>query len=194
MNRFLINYAWDILDLGQINHVDNSVARDMFCENLSTYGTDAYPGYPGADVDYAAVSAAWQAMSPEDQAEAKRACGSFMRDCYDDISETRRVGSLAKFLDIAAHYDMVPEEAAPDLLLYRHAWDIWDKADAEGITLAQAKDQFVEGLEGWGNLSEAQKAEEADWFAAKVVGYDKGLQYARLTGDRALFESILASR
>ena len=54
MNRFLINCAWDIMDLGKANHVDNGVARDMFVENLSTFGTDAFPNYPGADVDYAA--------------------------------------------------------------------------------------------------------------------------------------------
>lgn len=193
MNRFLINYAWDILDLGEANHVDNSVARDMFCENLSTYGTDAYPGYPGADVDYASLSAAWQAMSPEDQADAKISCANFMKDCYDEISETRRVGSPAKFYDIAAHYEAEPVEK-PNYILYTHAWDIWDKAEADGTDLATAQKAYVETLEGWGNLSEAQQADEAAWFALKVAPYDKGLQYARLTDDRALFESILASR
>lgn len=57
-----------------------------------------------------------------------------------------------------------------------------------------AQKAYVETLEGWGNLSEAQQADEAAWFALKVAPYDKGLQYARLTDDRALFESILASR
>ena len=52
MNRFLINYAWDILDLGKANHVDNGVARDMFVENLNTFGTDHFSNYPGAEVDY----------------------------------------------------------------------------------------------------------------------------------------------
>ena len=100
MNRFLINCAWDIMDLGKANGVDNSVARDMFVENLATFGTD----------------------------------------------------------------------------------------------LVTAQKAYVETLEGWGNLSREEQAEEADWFALKVAPYDKGLQYARLTGDRALFESILASR
>ena len=194
MDRFLINCAWDILDLGKSNHVDNSVARDMFVENLATYGTDAFPNYPGAEVDYAALSAAWKALSQSEQAAAKIACKDFMTDCYEEISETRRVGSMAKFYDIAAHYQAPPEEAKPTYLLYTHAWDIWDKADAEGLTLAEAKDAYVETLEGWGNLSEAQQADEAAWFALKVAPYDKGLQYARLTDNRALFESILASR
>ena len=193
MNRFLINCAWDIMDLGKANHVDNSVARDMFVENLSTFGTDAFPNYPGADVDYAALSAAWNAMDKTEQADAKIACANFMRDCYDAISETRRVGSPAKFYDIAAHYEM-EEQAKPNYLLYTHAWDIWDKAEADGTDLITAQKAYVETLEGWGNLSEGQQADEAAWFALKVAPYDKGLQYARLTEDRALFESILATR
>lgn len=193
MNRFLINCAWDILDLGKANHVDNGVARDMFCENLSTFGTDAFPNYPGADVDYAALSKAWQAMDKAEQADAKISCANFMRDCYDEISETRRAGSPAKFYDIAAHYE-AEEQAKPDYLLYTHAWDIWDKAEADGTDLVTAQKAYVETLEGWGNLSEGQQADEAAWFASKVVGYDKGLQYARLTDDRALFERVLASR
>lgn len=193
MNRFLINCAWDIMDLGKANHVDNSVARDMFCENLATFGTDAFPNYPGAEVDYAALSAAWNAMDKTEQADAKISCANFMKDCYDEISETRRVGSPAKFYDIAAHYEAEPVEK-PNYILYTHAWDIWDRADAEGISLAEAKDQYVDGLEGWANLSEAQQADEEYWFAAKVAAYDKGLEFARLTDDRALFEAILATR
>ena len=193
MNRFLINCAWDIMDLGKANHVDNSVARDMFVENLATYGTDAFPNYPGAEVDYAALSAAWNAMDKTEQADAKIACANFMKDCYDEISETRRVGSPAKFYDIAAHYE-AEEQAKPNYLLYTHAWDIWDKAETDGTDLVTAQKAYVETLEGWGNLSREEQAEEADWFALKVAPYDKGLQYARLTGDRVLFESILASR
>ena len=193
MNRFLINCAWDIMDLGKANHVDNSVARDMFVENLSTFGTDAFPNYPGADVDYAALSAAWNAMDKAEQSDAKISCANFMKDCYDAISETRRVGSPAKFYDIAAHYEAEPVEK-PNYILYAHAWDIWDKAEADGTDLVTAQKAYVETLEGWGNLSREEQAEEADWFALKVAPYDKGLQYARLTGDRALFESILASR
>lgn len=193
MNRFLINYAWDIMDLGKANGVDNGVAREMFVENLNTYGTDAYPGYGGADIDYEAVSRQWQAMSPEDQAAAKTACRDFMTDCYEEISETRRRGSMAKFLDIAASYQM-EEQEKPNYLLYTHAWDIWDKAEADGTDLVTAQKAYVETMPGWANLSDSQKADEEAWFALKVVGYDKGLQYARLTDNRALFESVLASR
>ena len=167
MNRFLINCAWDIMDLGKANHVDNSVARDMFVENLSTFGTDAFPNYPGADVDYAALSAAWNAMDKTEQVDA--------------------------FYDIAAHYEAEPVEK-PNYILYTHAWDIWDKAEADGTDLVTAQKAYVETLEGWGNLSEAQQADEAAWFALKVAPYDKGLQYARLTDDRDLFEAILATR
>ena len=193
MNRFLINCAWDIMDLGKANGVDNSVARDMFCENLATFGTDAFPNYPGAEVDYAALSAAWQAMDKAEQADAKISCANFMKDCYDAISETRRVGSPAKFYDIAAHYEMA-EQAKPSYILYTHAWDIWDRAEADGTDLQTAKATCIETLEGWADLTDGEKTAENTWFDAKVVPYDQGLKYARLTGNRALFEAVLAAR
>ena len=194
MNRFLINYAWDILDLGKANHVDNGVARDMFVENLNTFGTDHFSNYPGAEVDYAALSAAWKALSQSEQAAAKIACKDFMTDCYEEISETRRAGSMAKFYDIAAHYQAPPEEAKPTYLLYTHAWDIWDRAEADGTDLQTAKAAYIETLPEWANLTDEEKAAENAWFDAKVVTYDQGLKYARATGNRALFEAVLAAR
>ena len=193
MNKFLAQYAWEIMDLGKENHVDNATARAMFCENLSTYGTEAFPNYPGANVDYAALSAQWQAMSEQEQGEAKIVCGDLMRDCYEDLSKARRENDMGAYYRIIINYE-AKEQPKPNYLLYTHAWDIWDKADAEGISLAEAKDQYVETLEGWANLSEAQQADEHYWFAAKVAAYDKGLEFARLTDDRALFEAILATR
>lgn len=193
MNKFLAQYAWEIMDLGKENHVDNATARAMFAENLSTYGTEAYPAYPGANVDYAALSAQWQAMSEQEQGDAKIACANLMQDCYEDLSKARRENDMGAYYRIILNYE-APEQEKPNYLLYTHAWDIWDKADAEGISLAEAKDAYVETLEGWANLSEAQQADEHYWFAAKVAAYDKGLEFARLTDDRALFEAILATR
>ena len=193
MNRFLINCAWDIMDLGKANGVDNSVARDMFVENLSTYGSDAYPAYPGAEVDYEALSAQWQGMSAQEQGDAKIACANLMQDCYEDLSKARRENDMGAYYRIILNYE-APEQEKPNYILYTHAWDIWDKAEADGTDLVTAQKAYVETLEGWGNLSEAQQADEAAWFALKVAPYDKGLQYARLTEDRALFEAVLASR
>ena len=193
MNRFLINCAWDIMDLGKANGVDNSVARDMFVENLSTYGSDAYPAYPGAEVDYEALSAQWQGMSAQEQGDAKIACANLMQDCYEDLSKARRENDMGAYYRIILNY-VAPEQEKPNYILYTHAWDIWDKAEADGTDLVTAQKAYVETLEGWGDLTDEQKQAEAAWFALKVAAYDKGLQYARLTGDRALFESILASR
>ena len=193
MNRFLINCAWDIMDLGKANHVDNSVARDMFVENLSTYGSDAYPAYPGAEVDYEALSAQWQGMSAQEQGDAKIACANLMQDCYEDLSKARRENDMGAYYRIILNYE-APEQAKPNYILYTHAWDIWDKAEADGTDLVTAQKAYVETLEGWGDLTDEQKQAEAAWFALKVAAYDKGLQYARLTEDRALFEAILASR
>ena len=92
----------------------------------------------------------------------------------------------------AAEYEIPEETPAEEHLLRGHAWDIWDKADAEGLTLAEAKDAYVETLEGWGALTDAEKQAENEWFGWAVAPYDKGLQYARQTRDRALFESLLA--
>ena len=193
MNRFLINCAWDIMDLGKANGVDNSVARDMFVENLSTYGSDAYPAYPGAEVDYEALSAQWQGMSAQEQGDAKIACANLMQDCYEDLSKARRENDMGAYYRIILNYE-APEQAKPNYILYTHAWDIWDKAEADGTDLVTAQKAYVETLEGWGDLTDEQKQAEAAWFALKVAAYDKGLQYARLTEDRALFEAILASR
>ena len=191
MNRFLINCAWDIMDLGKANGVDNSVARDMFVENLSTYGSDAYPAYPGAEVDYEALSAQWQGMSAQEQGDAKIACANLMQDCYEDLSKARRENDMGAYYRIVLNYE-APEQEKPNSILYTHAWDIWDKADAEGLTLAEAKDAYVETLEGWGALTDAEKQAENEWFGWAVAPYDKGLQYARMTDNRALFESLLA--
>ena len=193
MNRFLINCAWDIMDLGKANGVDNSVARDMFVENLSTYGSDAYPAYPGAEVDYEALSAQWQGMSAQEQGDAKIACANLMQDCYEDLSKARRENDMGAYYRIILNYE-APEQEKPNYILYTHAWDIWDKAEADGTDLVTAQKAYVETLEGWGDLTDEQKQAEAAWFALKVAAYDKGLQYARLTEDRALFEAILASR
>ena len=193
MNKFLAQYAWEIMDLGKENHVDNSVARDMFVANLNNYGVEGAEFYEGANVDYAALSEQWRAMDKGDQADARTACANLMKDCYEELSKARRENDMSAYYRIILNYE-APEQEKHNYILYTHAWDIWDKAEADGTDLVTAQKAYVETLEGWGNLSEAQQADEAAWFALKVTPYDKGLQYARLTEDRALFESILASR
>lgn len=193
MNKFLAQYAWEIMDLGKANHVDNGVARDMFVANLNNYGVEGAEFYPGADVDYAALSAAWKALSDSEQAEAKIACANLMKDCYEDLSKARRENDMSAYYRIIINYE-APEQAKPNYILYTHAWDIWDKAEADGTDLETAKEAYIETLEGWAGLTDEQKEAENYWFAAKVAAYDKGLQYARLTEDRALFEAILATR
>lgn len=193
MNKFLAQYAWEIMDLGKANGVDNGVARDMFVANLNNYGVEGAEFYPGADVDYAALSEQWQGMSAQEQGDARVVCANLMKDCYEDLSKARRENDMGAYYRIILNYE-APEQEKPNYILYTHAWDIWDKAEADGTDLITAQKAYVETLEGWGNLSEAQQADEAAWFALKVAPYDKGLQYARLTDDRALFEAILSTR
>lgn len=193
MNKFLAQYAWEIMDLGKENHVDNGVARDMFVANLNNYGVEGAEFYEGANVDYAALSERWRAMDKGDQADARTTCANLMKDCYEELSKARRENDMSAYYRVILNYE-APEVEKPDYLLYTHAWDIWDKADAEGTDLESAKAAYIETLPEWAGLTDEQKEAENDWFAAKVAAYDKGLQYARLTDDRALFESILATR
>lgn len=193
MNKFLAQYAWEIMDLGKENHVDNGVARDMFVANLNNYGVEGAEFYEGANVDYAALSEQWRAMDKGDQADARTTCANLMKDCYEELSKARRENDMSAYYRIIINYE-APEQEKPNYILYTHAWDIWDKAEADGTDLETAKAVYIETLEGWADLTDEQKEAENYWFAAKVAPYDKGLQYARLTGDRDLFESILATR
>ena len=192
MNRFLINYMWAMLDVAKANRVDVGVGRDMFVANLNNYGIDGAEFYPGADyVDYATASAQWKAMSPAEQAEAKISAKNCMQENAKDLIEARGVGSRAYFDDIIAFYDM-PKTEEPTYLLYKNAWEIWDKALNDGTSLATAKDAYVEALAGWGDLTDEEKAAENDWFAAHVTAGDRNLEYAYTANNRLLFDGLLA--
>lgn len=193
MKNLLLNYAWEIMDLGAANGVDNSVARDMFVENLSTYGTDAFPNYPGADVDYAALSKEWNALSDAEQGNEKVACKQFMTDKYDELAAARRANDKGIFYEILLNYE-VTSSSKPTYYLYEKAWDCWDKADELGVDLIAGKDALMAEDTTWATFSTERKTLENDWYAAKVVTYDQGLKYARTTGNRALFEAVLATR
>lgn len=193
MNRFLINYLWAIMDVAKANGVDVGVGRDMFVANLNNYGIDGAEFYAGADyVDYETASAQWKAMSAAEQAEAKTAAKNCMTDNYEELTEARRVGSRAKFDDIIASYEM-PKVKEPTYLLYKNAWEIWDKAKKDGTDLITAKDAYVETLEGWSDLTNEEKAAENEWFSAHVSEDDKNLIYAYTAGNRLLFDGLIAA-
>ena len=193
MKTILLTAAWEIFDLSGVQGVDIGVGRDMFCENLSTWAEGQPLHYEGAGVDYAKLAPVWQGMTGEEQAEAKTLYHQATQAQYKAITTAYREGDKAAFyLALLAFEAEEPEK--PDYLLYTHAWDIWDKADAEGISLVEAKAAYIETLPEWANLTDEQKAAENAWFDAKVVTYDQGLKYARGTGNRALFEAVLAAR
>lgn len=191
MNRFLINYIWDIMDIGAYQKVDNSVARDMFVTNLNNHGVEGAEFYAGAAMDYEKPSEQWKAMSAEEQAQAKTDCKNCMQDCYKDLVEARKKGDSNAFYATLAAYN-APEAVKPTYLLYKNAWEIWDKAAEDGTDLATAKDAYVETLEGWGDLTDEERNAENDWFAAHVTSDDRNLVYARTAGNRVLFDGILA--
>lgn len=194
MKNILLTAAWEIFDLANENNVDIGIARDMFCENLSTHQTGKPVSYSGADVDYDELAPIWNSMSVTEQGEAKILYKNATQATYDQITAARRENNKAAFYLALLGY-VAPEKApAPDYVLYRNAWDIWTKANADGTTLETAKNAWCETSAEWAALSDEDKAEENQWFAAKVAAYDKGLQYARTTGNRALFEAVLATR
>ena len=195
MNKFLASYIWEILDLGKAQHMDNSVARDMFVANLNNFGVDGAEFYDGAEVDWAALSGQWRAMSEEEQGQARVDCARMMKDkkTMEALREARSRGDKLAFYQEILNYE-AEETARPAFLLYQHAWDIWHKAAAEGTDLLTAQRAYVETLAAWAQLPAEQRQAEEAWFAAKVAAYDKGLQYAAMAGDRPLFEGILARR
>ena len=193
MKTILLTAAWEIFDLSGAQGVDIGVARDMFCENLSTWEEGQAVHYAGAGVDYAKLAPIWQGMSGEEQAEAKTLYHQATQAQYKAITTAYREGDKAAFY-LALLSFAAEEPEKPGYLLYTHAWDIWDRAEADGTDLQTAKAAYIETLPEWANLTDEQKAAENAWFDAKVATYDKGLQYARTTGNRALFEAVLATR
>ena len=193
MKNILVSNAWEIMNLGSANGVDTGIARDMFCENLATYGTDAYPAYPGADVDYESLSAIWKGMSANEQGDAKILYKNAVKDTYDEITKARRENDIVAFYDALLNYKEVKVEE-PAYVLFTYAWDCWDYAVKHSVDIIKAKDVIVAGNVEWNALSEEARAIENDWFARTVVMYDKGLEGCYLVGNRDLFESVLATR
>lgn len=193
MKNILLTAAWEIFDLSGAQGVDIGVGRDMFCENLATWEEGQPLHYAGAKADYAELAPVWQGMTGEEQAEAKTLYHQATQAQYKAITTAYGKGDKAAFYLALLAFE-AEEAEKPGYLLYTHAWDIWDKADAEGISLAEAKAAYIETLPEWANLTDEEKAAENAWFDAKVVTYDQGLKYARVTGNRALFEAVLAAR
>lgn len=194
MKTILLTAAWEIFDLANENNVDIGIARDMFCENLSTYQPGKPVTYSGANVDYDELAPIWNSMSVTEQGEAKILYKNATQATYDQITAARRENNKAAFYLALLGY-VAPEKApAPDYVLYRNAWDIWEKANTDGTDLETAKNAWCETSDEWAALSDEDKEKENQWFAEKVVGYDQGLKYCVMTGNKDLFMDVLATR
>ena len=193
MKTILLTSAWEIFTLGSVQGVDIGVARDMFCENLSTYQPGQPVHYDGAGADYSALAPLWQEMDTAAQGEAKTRYTQATKAKYQEITAAYRAKDRAAFYLALLTFE-APENKGESPFLLRYAWDCWDCAEKMGVDLTAGKDAFVAQLPGWTQLSEAQKEQENQWYDAKVVPYDQGLRYCRLTGNRTLFEELLMSR
>ena len=204
MNRFLINYAWEICELSKAQGVDMSVAPDMFCENLATCVEGEPVHYEGADVNYAELSALWNEMDADSQADAKICFRNMWRDNRKELTEARRNNDRVAFDGIAFGYSYDPNPDEPDYVLFRGAFQCFDNAVDNGISITQARDEYIAKLEEedntiadarrWRLYTPEQKAMEMEWFDVHVVLYDKGLIYAHAQNNRPLFRSILCTR
>ena len=201
--KFLIYLGWDVADLGRHQGVDMSVAPDMFCENLETYVEGEPVHYEGANVDYKALSEIWKSMTAEEKANCKIAYRHFRLDLADEIAETRRVGSEAKFMDLAFNYNYVPDKVAPDYVLFEVAYDIALDSYKNHKDILTARDEYIANVLDKGETPEAKvwvlkdaqlKDNEKEWFYAKVSLSDGGLLYGIMKEDRKFFNSVLTSR
>lgn len=193
MNRFLFPYAYEIAVFGGVQQTTRMFYIPMFCENLLNYK----PGVPvrmeGADVDYDAIAPKYQAMSAAEQAQARIDLEKAMDENIEALTDAFDRCDKAEFLRILFAYEAEPEKR-PDFILYRNAWDIWQKALKDGTSLDAAMNEWCKTSAEFAALDADKQAEEKEWFAAKVVFYDQGLSFCVDQGNRDLFESVLASR
>lgn len=76
----LKNYKKEIIDIAVENNMPWDVGADMFVANIKNAGHEDLPYYAGAEeVDYLALQPEWNAMSLEQQANAKNDFAAFMR-------------------------------------------------------------------------------------------------------------------
>lgn len=200
-DKVMVKSAWQICELASAQHVDLGVARDMFVANLNNYGVEGAEFYEGADVDYETLSAEWKAMTPEEQAEEKTYIAKIMKENYEALSECRRNGDEAGYYAVILTAEQPEPPVAPDYVLYRHAWEIYDRAIVDGISVEDAEAAFISELEADGNTdadaviwvgyTEDKKQEEKDWFSFNVLTDDRNLAYAYKANNKALFEAIL---
>lgn len=112
MSKILINNAWAIFDIGERNKADVGVAMDMFAANLNNFGIEGAEFYPGAEVDYAALSAEWKAMTSDERAAAKLLYSAATRKLYSELTALRRAGDEEGFNALLAAYALPAEGAA----------------------------------------------------------------------------------
>lgn len=193
MNRFLFPYAYEIAIFGGVQQTTRMNYIPMFGENLLTYEPGKPVHYEGADVDYDAIAPKYQAMTTAEQAQARMDLEKAMDENIEALTDAFDRGDKAEFLRILFAYE-AEEEKRPEYILYRAAWDIWQKALEDGTGLDTAMTEWCKTSPEFQALSADKQDDEKEWFTAKVVFYDQGLSFCVDQGNRALFEDILASR
>lgn len=192
MKKILLANAWEIFNLSKEQGVNIEIARNMFCENLSTYEDRKAVLYSGADVDYSEISKIWQSMSNEEQTEAINIYTKAIQDFYNELTESRRENDEGKFNKILLKSD--GEIKHPNYVCFKYAWDAYDYAVRNEVNNETAKDEVIEILDEYKGLTDETKKQEDSWYSEKVVLWDKGLDCCYRNNNRPLFEDVLATR
>lgn len=103
MKNILTTNAWAIWSIAHTNGVDIGIGRDMFVGNLESYGNPDSPSYQGAEgVDYAALSAEWNALSEDERAAEKEQLRQATTALYTQLAECYREGDKTRFDELIA--------------------------------------------------------------------------------------------
>ena len=192
MKKILLANAWEIFNLSKEQGVNIEIARNMFCENLSTYEDGKAVLYSGADVDYSEISKIWQSMSDKEQTEAVNIYTKAIQDFYVELTVSRRENDEGKFNKILLKSD--GEIKHLSYVCFKYAWDAYDYAVRNEVDNETAKNEVIEILDEYKVLSDETKKLEDSWYSEKVVLWDKGLDCCYRNNDRPLFEDVLATR
>lgn len=111
MREILMNYAWEIFNIGDAEMMDIGVARDMFVANIQNYGKESTFHYKGADeVDYAELQKVWDTMTIEEKGEAKTMYRRITNKYLPELAEFRNANDAEGFRKFCAEKMAIYDE------------------------------------------------------------------------------------
>lgn len=97
----LKNHIWEIYELSAANDKPVDIGVDMLATNMENReGSFFYEG--AAELDYAAATAQWETMTPEEKAAAKNEANKLIHDHYEALCAAFNEKDKAAFLAVLA--------------------------------------------------------------------------------------------